>query len=89
MQTNLRFYYGDEMEQLFREQLIDAGKVGATGIGRVWRSALYDAVFLAGPACLEPIRLWTLASLLSASAIFLTTLGFCTFGTLTSSTVLR
>jgi pimeloyl-ACP methyl ester carboxylesterase len=76
---NLRYRYGDEMEQLFREQLMDAGKEGASGIGRVWRSAVYDAVSLVGPACLEPIRLWTLATLLSTSVIFLTTLGFCTF----------
>jgi pimeloyl-ACP methyl ester carboxylesterase len=58
---------------------MDASKEGTSGIGRVWRSAVYDAVFLVGPACLEPIRLWTLATLLSASAIFLTTLSFCTF----------
>ena len=76
---NLRYRYGDEMEQLFREQFMDASKEGTSGIGRVWRSAVYDAVFLVGPACLEPIRLWTLATLLSASAIFLTTLSFCTF----------
>jgi pimeloyl-ACP methyl ester carboxylesterase len=76
---NLRYRYGDEMEQLFREQLMDAGKEGVSGVGRVWRSAVYDAVSLVGPACLEPIRLWTLASLLSASVIFLTTLSFCTF----------
>jgi pimeloyl-ACP methyl ester carboxylesterase len=76
---NLRYWYGDEMEQLFREQLIDAGKEGVSGIGRVWRSAVYDAVSLVGPAYLEPIRLWSLATLLSASVIFLTTLSFCTF----------
>jgi pimeloyl-ACP methyl ester carboxylesterase len=75
---NLRYRYGDEMEQLFKEQLMDAGKEGASGVGRVWRSAVYDAVSLAGPAYLEPIRLWTLATLLSASVIFLTTLSFCT-----------
>jgi hypothetical protein len=76
---NLRYRYGDEMEQLFREQLMDAGKKGVSGIGRVWRSAVYDAVSLVGPAYLEPIRLWSLATLLSASVIFLTTLSFCTF----------
>jgi hypothetical protein len=67
------------MEQLFREQLMDASKEGTSGIGRVWLSAVYDAISLVGPACLVPIRLWTLATLLSASAIFLTTLSFCTF----------
>jgi hypothetical protein len=61
---NLRYRYGDEMEQLFMEQLIDAGKEGFPGIGRVWRSAVYDAVSLVGPAYVEPIRLWTLATLL-------------------------
>ena len=76
---NLRYRYGDEMEQLFREQLMDAGKEGVSGIGRVWRSAVYDVVSLVGPACLEPFRLWSLATLLSASIIFLTTLSFCTF----------
>jgi pimeloyl-ACP methyl ester carboxylesterase len=76
---NLRYRYGDEMEQLFREQLMDAGKEGVSGIGRVWRSAVYDTVSLVGPTYLEPIRLWTLATLLSASVIFLTTLSFCTF----------
>jgi pimeloyl-ACP methyl ester carboxylesterase len=76
---DLRYRYGDEMEQLFREQLMDAGKEGTSGIGRVWRSAVYDAVSLVGPAYLEPIRLWTLATLVSASVIFLTTLSFCTF----------
>ena len=60
---NLRYRYGDEMEQLFREQLMDAGKEGVSGIGRVWRSAVYDVVSLAGPACLEPFRLWSLAAL--------------------------
>ena len=74
---NLRYRYGDEMEQLFREQLMDAGKEGVSGIGRVWRAAVYDAVSLVGPAYLEPIRLWSLATLLSASIIFLTTLSFC------------
>src|ERR1700760_168411 len=77
---NLRYRYGDEMEQLFREQLVDARKEGASGIGRVWRSAVYDAVTLVGQAYLGPVRLWTVATLLSASLIFLTTLGFCTFG---------
>ena len=76
---NLRYRYGDEMEQLFREQLMDARKEGVSGIGRVWRSAVYDAVSLVGPAYLEPVRLWTVATLLSASVIFLTTLSFCTF----------
>ena len=76
---NLRYRYGDEMEQLFREQLMDATKEGVSGIGRVWRSAVYDAVSLVGPAYLEPVRLWTVATLLSASVIFLTTLSFCTF----------
>ena len=76
---NLRYRYGDEMEQLFREQLMDAGKEGVSGIGQVWRSAVYDVVSLVGPACLEPFRLWSLATLLSASIIFLTTLSFCTF----------
>ena len=76
---NLRNRYGDEMEQLFREQLMDAGKEGMLGIGRVWRSAVYDAISIVGPAWLEPIRLWSLATLLSASAIFLTTLSFCSF----------
>ncbi len=76
---NLRYRYGDEMEQLFRDQLMDADKEGASGICRVWRSAVYDAVSLVGPACLEPIKIWTLATLLSTSLIFLTTLGFCTF----------
>ena len=76
---NLRYRYGDEMEQLFREQLMDARKDGVSGIGRVWRSAAYDAVSLVGPAYLEPVRLWTVATLLSASVIFLTTLSFCTF----------
>jgi hypothetical protein len=42
---NLRYRYGDEMEQLFREQLMDASKEGTSGIGRVWRFAVYDAVF--------------------------------------------
>jgi alpha/beta hydrolase fold len=76
---NLRYRYGDEMEQLFREQLMDAGIKGASGVGTVWRSAVYDAVSLVGPAYLERIRLWTLATLLSASGVFLTTLSFCTF----------
>ena len=76
---SLRYRYGEEMEQLFREQLMDACKEGVSGIGKVWRSAAYDVVSIAGPAYLEPIRLWTLATLLSASAIFLTTLSFCTF----------
>ena len=58
---------------------MDAAKEGVSGIGRVWRSAVYDAVSLAGPACLEPVRLWIVAALLSASVIFLTTLSFCTF----------
>ena len=76
---DLRYRYGDEMELLFKEQLMDAGKDGSLGIARVWRSAAYDALCLAGPAYLEPIRLWSLATLLSASVIFLTTLSFCTF----------
>ena len=76
---DLRYRYGDEMELLFREQLMDAGKEGTSGIGRVWRSAVYDAVSLVGPACLGRIRLWTLATLLSGSVILLTTLSFCTF----------
>lgn len=76
---NLRYRYGDEMEQLFREQLIDAGKEGFLGIATVWRSAVYDAVSIAAPAYLKPLRLWTLATLLSASSIFLTTLGFSSF----------
>ena len=50
---SLRYRYGDEMEQLFREQLMDAGKEGVSGIGRVWRSAVYDVVSLAGPAYLS------------------------------------
>lgn len=73
---SLRYRYGEEMEQLFREQLMDACKEGVSGIGKVWRSAAYDVVSIAGPAYLEPIRLWALATLLSASAIFLTTLSF-------------
>jgi pimeloyl-ACP methyl ester carboxylesterase len=76
---SLRYRYGDEMELLFREQLIGARKEGFMATVRVWRSVLYDAIFLIGPACLKPIRLWTLATLLSGSAVFLTTLGFCTF----------
>src|SRR3984885_8477214 len=76
---DLRYRYGDEMELLFREQLMDAGKEGVSGIGRVWRSAVYDAVSLVGPAYIEPISLRSLATLLSASMIFLTTLSFCTF----------
>ena len=43
---NLRYRYGDEMEQLFREQLMDAGKEGATGIGRVWQSAMGETISL-------------------------------------------
>ncbi len=58
---------------------MDAGKGRASGLGRVCRSAIYNAVSLAGPIYLEPIRLWTLATLLSASAVFFATLGFCTF----------
>jgi pimeloyl-ACP methyl ester carboxylesterase len=76
----LRYRYGDEMEQLFRDQLTDAGKEGVAEMGIVWGSAMYDAVSVIGPACLERLRLWGLAILLSASAIFSTTLGFCTFG---------
>ena len=76
---SLRYRYGDEMEYLFREQLTDACKEGISGISRIWRSAVYDVVSIAGPAYLRPIRLWSLATLLSASAIFLTTLSFCTF----------
>jgi pimeloyl-ACP methyl ester carboxylesterase len=76
---NLRYRYGDEMEQLFREQLMDARREGVSGISRVWRSAVYDAISLVGPVYLEPVRLWTVATLLSASVIFLTTLSFCTF----------
>jgi hypothetical protein len=50
---NLRYRYGDEMEQLFREQLMDARKEGVSGIGRVWRSAVYDAVTLVGQPILS------------------------------------
>src|SRR5882757_10397 len=75
---SLRYRYGDEMEQLFREQLIDASKDGASGVGRVWRSAVYDAISLAGPSCLAPIRLLTMATLGSSSLILLTALSFCT-----------
>jgi hypothetical protein len=75
----LRYRYGNEMQQLFREQLMDAGKEGASGIARVWQSAVYDAVSLVGPGCLDPISRWTLATLLAASVTFSATLGFCSF----------
>ncbi len=58
---------------------MDASNEGVSGIGRVWRAVVYDAVSIAGTAYVEPIRLWSLATLLSASAVFLTTLSFCTF----------
>jgi hypothetical protein len=67
------------MELLFREQLMDAAKEGTSGVVLVWLSALCDTVVLVGGAYLEPIRVWTLATLLSAWIIFLTTLSFCTF----------
>ena len=66
------------MEQLFKAQLMEPRKEGVSGIGSVWRSAVYDVVSIVGPAYLEPVRLWTVATLLSASLIVLTSLSFCT-----------
>src|ERR1700730_13565916 len=77
---SLRHRYGDEMEQLFREQLMDARKKGVSGIGRVWRSAVYDAVSLVGPAYLEPVRLVLAASFLACVMTGGTLLGFCSIG---------
>ena len=77
---NLRYRYGDEMEQLFREQLMNAGKEGASGIGRVWQSAIGETVSLVAPRCVTTFSLWSVATLLSSSLILLTSFGFCTFG---------
>ena len=77
---NLRYRYGDEMEQLFREQLMNAGKEGASGIGRVWQSAIGETVSLVAPRCVATFSLWSVATLLSSSLILLTSFGFCTFG---------
>ena len=70
----------DEMEQLFREQLMDAGKEGATGIGRVWQTAMGETISLVAPSCVAAFSLWSVATLLSSSLILLTLFGFCTFG---------
>ena len=77
---NLRYRYGDEMEQLFREQLMNAGKEGASGIGRVWQSAIGETVSLVAPRCVATFSLWSVATLLSSSLILLASFGFCTFG---------
>ncbi|WP_263355359.1 alpha/beta fold hydrolase [Acidicapsa acidisoli] len=77
---NLRYRYGDEMEQLFREQLLDAGKEGVSGIGRVWQSAIGETISLVAPSCVAAFSLWSAATVLSCSLILLTSFGFCTFG---------
>src|SRR5580658_23243 len=76
---NLRYRYGDEMEQLFREQLMDAGKEGVSGIGRIWQSAIGETISLVAPGCVGTFSRWSAATLLSSSLILFTSFGFCTF----------
>jgi pimeloyl-ACP methyl ester carboxylesterase len=77
---SLRYRYGDEMEQLFREQLLDAGKEGVSGIGRIWQSAIGETISLVAPGCVGTFSRWSAATLLSSSLILFTSFGFCTFG---------
>jgi hypothetical protein len=47
---NLRYRYGDEMEQLFREQLMDAGKEGSLGNWQGLAVCCLRCRFFSGPS---------------------------------------
>lgn len=79
-EDGLRFHYGDEMREVFREQLIDASDRGLLGLTDVWRSVAHDMITLLFPRCLGRLRLVALSAVGSSALVLFTLLGFCSFG---------
>ena len=80
---SLQYRYGDEMQQVFRELMTEAGKDGPPAMAKVWVSVAAELAALVGPS--YAAKAGVLAGSIAGSiALILTTaMGFCTLGPVT------
>jgi pimeloyl-ACP methyl ester carboxylesterase len=80
---SLQYRYGEEMQQVFREQITEASAHGLPAMARVWSAVAAETLSLIGPVYAAKAGLLATSVTASIALLAIAVLGFCTIGPLT------